>query len=233
MSDEKTVTILGRGKSWKKCPFDGEIWAAASVLVEPGMEDKHYDLLFAFDNPHRKIGVKNETESPLNEIISRAKKRAIPIISSFPYADERYPLLNILMEFEVSYLKNTISYMIALAISRGYRMLHLYGVDQDEELDGSGTPYSWNKPFVTYWLGVARGRGVKHTIAHLGFPHLTSPEMNRIYGKVFASPKKKEEYYAMVEDDISPEKEKELFQMALDFKEFKRKKEKELCLLEK
>ncbi len=52
------------------------------------------------------------------------------------------------------YFRGDVSRMIAYAIHAGYDSVEIYGVDFDEEFDK-------NKPRITYWLGVAKGRGIE------------------------------------------------------------------------
>ncbi len=52
------------------------------------------------------------------------------------------------------YFRSDVSYMIAYAIHEGYERIEVYGVDFDEEFD-------LDKPRITYWLGVAKGRGIE------------------------------------------------------------------------
>lgn len=228
LSDEKTVTILGRGPSWKKCPFEemekiGDIWATSSVLESPEMRDKHYDLLFAFDNPLAKIGTLTVEENPLGNRLLLAKEKGIPIMSTFHFFGTKYPLLEIFAEFGCAYFRNTISYMIALAILREYKNIYLFGVDQGEDLDAGGTPYAWNKSQVTFWLGVAHARGINYRVANPAFPYRMSAEEQRILKKIFAAPKTKEEYYARMGDIVPEERKQEI--LALE-KEVRQKKAK-------
>ena len=158
MSD-KTVTILGRGPSWEHCPFEGEIWAAGSCLVTPELCDKRFDRVFIFDNVASKVGIRI-ADNKVWEVLVIAKEKGIPITSTLPYGCGKYPLLDIFKEFGSTYLRNSISYMIALAIYEGYKTIHLYGVDQDEALDIQGMPYAYGKAHVTFWLGIAHERGI-------------------------------------------------------------------------
>lgn len=60
-----------------------------------------------------------------------------------------------------AYYNNTISWMIALAILRGYKRIGVYGVDM--ALDGvhGESEYSWQRPSVEYFIGLARGLGIQ------------------------------------------------------------------------
>lgn len=154
----KELTILGRGPSWKLCPFEGEIWATSTVLITDEMKDKRYDKVFAFDL------IKDENIRKAADI---AKERGIPLVSTRKgYRTECYPSWEVVNEFGISYLKNTVSYMLALAIYKGYDQINLYGCDQtDDRKDG--------KSFVIFWLGVATGRGIKFIIPSVGMPFPT------------------------------------------------------------
>lgn len=141
----KDLIILGRGQSWKDCPFDAECWAIASVLNDPEISKHQIHKVFAFDDYAL---VKSEV------VLARGKN--IPIMSTQGYASEPYPLKEITEEFGQTYFRTSVSYMIAYAIYKGYEKLRLYGIDQAPEW-----VHIVNKPYVMFWLGVATGRGVK------------------------------------------------------------------------
>lgn len=172
MEGNEVLTILGRGDSWELCPFEGEIWAAASVLTDPRMSNRHYDKVFAFDY----VSEVKELEG----MLVVARERSIPIVSIREYATEKYPLLEVFNEFKSTFLRNTISYMLALAIYRGYKDIRIYGVDQEDEIR-----YQLTRPYVVFWLGVAIGRGVKYTIANRSFPSYADAGFQGVLDKIF------------------------------------------------
>lgn len=142
----KTLTILGRGPSWKECNVKTDnIWGTATCLVVEGLRDFKFDKVFAFDDP----------ASILKASLEIAKERNIPIVSNRPYATEPYPTREIVKFFRSSFLRNTISYMMALAIYLKYDRIYMYGVDC-----GPGWFHATGKPFITYWMGQADARGV-------------------------------------------------------------------------
>lgn len=59
-------------------------------------------------------------------------------------------------EAELDYFTSTPGEMVVHAIFEGYGEIHLYGIDllQDEE-------YAYQRPGCEYWVGVARGLGIK------------------------------------------------------------------------
>ena len=49
--------------------------------------------------------------------------------------------------------------MIALAVYQGATEIHLYGI-----IMAKGKEYAHQKPSVEFWIGVAKGRGVKFRV---------------------------------------------------------------------
>ena len=54
------------------------------------------------------------------------------------------------------YFTNSISWMIALAIYEGFKEIHMYGIEM--ALSGE---YGYQRPSVEYFMGIARGMGIK------------------------------------------------------------------------
>jgi hypothetical protein len=54
------------------------------------------------------------------------------------------------------YFTNSISWIIAFAITEGFEEIHVYGVDMAVDSDPNGNAeYGYQKPSCEYWLGVA------------------------------------------------------------------------------
>ena len=142
------LTILGRGKSKELCKFDTETWATVSILGDEGFRDKPYSKLFIFDNP----------SDVQWERVNYAKTKGITVIgrSRFDFVDEKYPKNEIIKRFNTLFFVNSASHMLALAIHKGYDHLHLLGFDPT---DRKG--YNLTRKYITFWLGVADGMGVK------------------------------------------------------------------------
>jgi len=66
-----------------------------------------------------------------------------------------YPIGEIKQKFG-TYFTNSISYEMALAIYEGFKEIHLYGVEM--ALSGE---YGYQRPSVEYFIGLARGMGIK------------------------------------------------------------------------
>ena len=142
------------------CPFTGDIWAVATCLITDGLKDKPFTKVFAMDP---------EETPDIAKSIKIAQERNIPIVSVRDYATEPYPTQEIVNEFETGYCRNTVSFMLALAIylidvRKEYNDFAVYGVDQDTN------NYIKLKPLVTFWLGVATGRGIYYTIPNPEMP---------------------------------------------------------------
>lgn len=75
-----------------------------------------------------------------------------------------YPMLQMLDAFPRKYFNNSISWELALAIAEGFQTIGLFGVDM--ALDGvhGESEYSWQRPSVEYFVGIAEGRGIEVVI---------------------------------------------------------------------
>ena len=71
-----------------------------------------------------------------------------------------YPLKRIIKKFGTDYFTDTMCYMIAYAIDKGYRKIRLYGVDMMDRDE-----FKYEKYGIEYWIGFARGRGIEVTIS--------------------------------------------------------------------
>lgn len=69
-----------------------------------------------------------------------------------------YPHEQICQQFR-PYFNSTVDWMIALAIVRGYKEIHLYGVEMAMDAE-----WSHQKPSCSYWMGLAEGMGIKIVI---------------------------------------------------------------------
>lgn len=67
--------------------------------------------------------------------------------------------LNDKLAVEKGYFHSSVDYMLALAISEGVEEVGVWGIDMAHD-----TEYVHQKPSGSFWLGVAKGRGIKVTI---------------------------------------------------------------------
>ena len=144
----KEVIILGSGPSAREYSLSGELWATTSVFPELEGLDSNVKL-FTFGEPCEAVDI--------------ARENNVPIVSTESYHTEPYPYDEILSEFRINYPSPfgcDASYMVAYAVYQGYEMIRLYGVDPVYEWDHITELHS-----LTFWLGVAKGRGIKPDIA--------------------------------------------------------------------
>jgi len=66
-----------------------------------------------------------------------------------------YPRDEVVAEFG-TYFNNTISWILAFAMYKGFEEIHLYGVDMAVDVE-----YGHQRPSCEYFLGIATGRGIK------------------------------------------------------------------------
>ena len=77
----------------------------------------------------------------------------------YNFKNVRFPYDRIVERFGIQdseYFSNTICYMVAYALYKGYKKIRLYGVDL-----ATSTEYILEKGGVEFWLGIAIGMGVK------------------------------------------------------------------------
>ncbi len=138
----KDLILLAKGNTRFSCPFDGvEVWGVNDVGSFPEFKGKHIDRIFTFDP---------RSTDWLD------KARVAPIYSWQPYADQKYPLKEVMEHFHTTYFTNTISYMLALAIYEKFERIRLYGVDAPY-----GGIYFMEKSGLEYWIGRAQQAGIE------------------------------------------------------------------------
>lgn len=160
----KVAIVCGAPSSELLAPFDDasyEIWVLGNRyhkyrerglrvsrifeihdnLSEHGNEDVYRDYLVGAEKP-----------LIVGEVF-KAKYKDAPHVDVFPYNDVE-------KHFKELYLTSSPAYMIAYAILSGVEEIAIYGVD----LSISDHEYFWQRPCVEYWIGYARGIGIKVTI---------------------------------------------------------------------
>ena len=150
------VAIVGFAPTWPLAPFKDdsfEIWGCNEFhLIAPRI-----DLLFELHG-RREIEEK-ERDKVKQEHVTWLRNSKIPILMQRHFDDIPnsipYPKDHIIEKYG-NYFTNTISWQIALALDLGFKEIHLYGVNManDEE-------YASQRPSVEYFVGLARGMGIK------------------------------------------------------------------------
>jgi len=166
----KKVAICGFADTVVDAPYTDptwEIWGLndlhARIVTFPGGRfDRWFDL-HDLDNINEDVNLmRNKGIMPPENIgVNGLAKLNVPVYmqgrtvhvpNSIPF-----PLKEITAAFPYgSYMTNSISYMIALAIFEGYQEIAIYGVDM-----AVGDEYVAQRPSCEYWAGIAVGRGIK------------------------------------------------------------------------
>lgn len=157
----KKVAIVGFAPTWPHAPFDDEsfeIWACN----EFHLLNKRISVLFELHS-HHEIEQKEKNLAGRGRHLEWMQREAkIPIMMCKKFEDiptaVAYPKDHIVERFG-TYFTNTISWQIALAIDLGFQEIQLWGVNManDEE-------YASQRPSCEYFIGLARGMGIKVTI---------------------------------------------------------------------
>ena len=162
------VAIVGFTGTREQAPYDDpefEIWTVNNLYRFVPRQDRIFELhtreQIAADLTH---GVDGKT------YVEEMAAMKIPVYMQERYPDipssVKYPLDKMIEEFGIprsnvnhkpdAYFTNSISFMIALAIYEGFKEIHVYGVDL-----AIGVEYIEQRPSCEYYLGIAKGRGIK------------------------------------------------------------------------
>ena len=153
------IFILGRGQSLTRCPETipdkTEFWGCNNIY-----RARKLSRLFVIKSPYL---VRLREPNLINEI----NEHDFPVYTLGLYPEfnnnVKYPLEEIIKEFNTGYILNTASYMLALAIMMKPKRLLLFGVDMSY---GTNNEYMYNeKACLEGWLGMALGRGIQFDIA--------------------------------------------------------------------
>ena len=157
------VAITGFAPSKDQAPFDDktfEIWGCNELYEHVPRLDVLFEL---HDKGEFEITWRNKSH------VEWMKKSPFPIYMAKQYDDIPkcipYPWGTVVQVFG-SYLNNTISEMMALAILMEYKEIHMYGVDMAHH-----TEYGTQRPSVEYFVGLARGMQLVR-----GWPKVYIPE---------------------------------------------------------
>ena len=62
----------------------------------------------------------------------------------------------VMTDLDSRYFTSSVAWCIAFAVVQGYREIYVYGVDMSAD-----TEWAYQRPCCEYWIGYARGRGIK------------------------------------------------------------------------
>jgi hypothetical protein len=161
----KKVSLIGSAPSKKDAPFDNpdfDIWAISGAVYSESLgETKKPDTPENGWNCIHRIDRLFEMHKPsiFQDKVELFNKRCIPVFMQRRYPEIRssvaYPIEDVAADVGDDFT-SSISYMLALAIHRGYEEIHLNGI-----LLRHDSEYAYQRPSVKEWKGFARGRGIK------------------------------------------------------------------------
>ena len=159
----KAIRLLGRGSSLQKVPIDEtETWG-----IKFTWNVCRVDKAFILDDWKWLIERRGG-----EDVIKKFNDAKIPIVSCQKHPkillSEVYPLEEVRKSFGFDYYVDNPSYMIALAICRGFQRIELFGIDLDEKPADVGDikieryePWENERACLSFWLGVAKGMKIE------------------------------------------------------------------------
>jgi len=167
----KRVFIIGKGDGKEfvpdVIPKGVDVWG-----VNNSVFDRNMDSLFYLHYP--------EDTAEYREIRLDGNEKGIEVITQYGDLEGwdkqiAYPLKEIIEKFGTGYFGNSIGYMIAYALYKGYEQIDIYGCPINTE-----TEYIFEKSNIDFWIGYGMGLGVKTKIH--GTSTIMIPNANKIYG---------------------------------------------------
>ena len=166
------IWIRAKGPTWALCPEDKpentEVWGLNSSYRERASQ---LDRMFILHD------IRETMFHEDYDLVPELNALGIPIHTAGIYQVldncEDFPANLLQTEFDTLYFLNSIAWMIAMACYLQPKELHLYGVDYAFGVDLN------EKTSTEFWIGYAKGMGIKVTIpdaSHLlKAPELRSP----------------------------------------------------------
>ncbi len=164
------ITIVGKGRGWKDAPKEDEIWGVNELCLW-----RDVDLVFEIHDLEWLSTVNKTEKENLLKITEYVNKNNTPIVLQEKHPDIPTSIAFPLDEMHTDYFTNSISLMIAYAIYKGATQIDLYGC-----VLWRGSGYTFEKPNIEYWIGYARGLGVKVNIH--GVSNLLKSNNGLVYG---------------------------------------------------
>ena len=156
-----TVAIVGShpltSKDFDFDRTDCDIWVFNEALATDWC--KRADGVFQLHKPVIWRSSTNRNDSHHYEWLQSGDTPIIYMIDQYEDVpkSERYPLMEIMSAFPTAkqYFTSSVSYALALAVYKGYKIIEVYGVEME-----TGTEYGHQRTGVAYWVGFAEGQGI-------------------------------------------------------------------------
>ncbi len=165
----RELIILAMGTSRNLCPYDAEVWGVNNGYKQVKEAKGHLDKLF--------LAHTQTKDAEGNNIFNweEINKLGIDVINTHRVKGLKsrlYPMRRVVRKLGCDYFSDTICYMLVYAIDQAtYKegdsiklkypiCIRLYGADMN-------TPdeYATEKGGIEYWIGFARGLGIKVIIS--------------------------------------------------------------------
>lgn len=153
----RKVAIVGKAGTSGFAPFSDESWEIWGMAWIGMPRASRF-----FDMHSEEHLAENKDRAIVEEWIGKATARSpdAPVycdptrMHAYKNAIE-YPLREVMKSMPIPYLENSIAYMMAQAIYEKVGQIGLYGV----HMMSSGE-YAFERPSITYLVGLAQGRGI-------------------------------------------------------------------------
>jgi len=156
---------LGTGPTAAQCPYDTTVFGVNRAYEIANRLDK----LFITD---KRLNIHGDPSHDF-ELLKTLDCQIVSLHSFKELKTVRYPYKRIVEHFHTNFFTDTICYMIAYALYKGYDYLRLYGVDMATRLE-----YLLEKGGIEFWLGMAMGMGCKIEVSRgstVMVPHTQVP----------------------------------------------------------
>lgn len=155
------INIVGGGFGKELAPHNETVWSFNDcLLTRPA--SVVFDMHNLPDVLSGKEKLNRRTAEQVTAGLDKIRETNTPMYSLEAWEGlpcKRYPLEKIVKEFKTDYFTNGVAYAIALAIYQGATEICLYGITLSISYE-----YSFEKPCVEFWIGIAIGRGVEVNI---------------------------------------------------------------------
>jgi hypothetical protein len=180
---KKRVAIVGTGPGYHLAPHSGEVWTINDLGVArycTMIWDMH-NFNWTFEEcveSYRHLRPQQGDEETIKRIKNRfmrwatiknhCRKNNIILMSLETYQDvptsRAFPVLDVAKRFGTHFMSSGISYMIAYALYTGHTHVDIYGCNVEW-----GSEWAFQRDCICYWMGFAKGRGVKITVSGTEF----------------------------------------------------------------
>ena len=182
----KHLAIIGGGDSGliRSWPLEGEIWSINNFCIAyPKIPWTRIFEVHAFtcnNGVWLRRGESSFRGMSIDAYINSLNATKLPVYV-LPHPECPFPtavIINIKDRRYRSFFSTTVSYMLATAIDENFESVELIGIDLSLTEE-----YRNQRPSVTYFVGLAEGRGIKVSISK-GSPLLSSPFYGIETGKI-------------------------------------------------